>query len=374
MRFFDKCFIFIFLLMLALPLVFIDLSSNRVSVKENRMLAERPKLADIKTHPVKFIRDFDAWYKDSTGFREQLLAIYDVFFKNKIDNNIRYTDGQYVYLIGENNHHFFAFSGDLILKYQGKPVLSDEQLQDMAGKFQMVKKYLESRGIPLVIMFCADKESIYPEYYPKSIIRGQEPIQLDVITNFIKEHTNADVFNIRRALLAEKDNYTLYPVSSGDLAHYNEIAAFFAYRELMKHINIYFPKIIPFELNDIEINYNKSTPAVSIKVEKTYKELDPSFFNDVELVRPFKWENTVFENTKPDLPVILFFRDSYSLEHFFGKYIAQQFGRAIFIHYYNLEHFKEYIDKYKPDIVVFESSEALLNVFADNVMNIPNLP
>jgi len=362
--------------MLVLPLVFVDLSSeNRVSVQENRMLAKFPNLGDLKRHRGQFIRDFDAWFKDSTGFREQFLALYNVIGKNRWLNGISYSDGQYVYLVGEHGHHFFAhIDGYLISKFQGKKFIPDEKLSRMADKLEIVKTYLDSKGIPLIVMFCTDKESIYPEYYPRSIIRGQEPIQLDVITNYIKEHTSVDVFNIRQALMTEKNNYMFYPVSSGDLGHYNEIGAFFAYRELMKHINIYFPKIIPFEIDDIEINYINSPPVVSMKVEKTYKELDSSFFDDVELLRPFKWENVIFENTKPDLPVILFFRDSFALEHFFGKYIAQQFGRAILIHYINMKYFEEFIDKYKPDIVVFESAESSLEIFTNYVNLIPELP
>jgi len=377
MRFLHRIFIVIFMIMLTFPLIFVDLSSeNRVSIQENRMLAEFPKLTDLKHHQGQFIRDFDAWFKDSTGFREQFLALYNVIGKNRWLNGINYTDGQYVYLVGEHGHHYFAYvNGYLIPKFQGRQFISDENLSKMADKLEAVKAFLDSKGIPLIVMFCTDKESIYPEYYPKSIIRGKEPIQLDVITNYLKEHTTVDVFNIKQALLAEKNNYLLYPVSSGDLTHYNEIGAFFAYRELMKHINIYFPKIIPFEIDDIEININTPTQSiVSLKTEKTYKELAPSFFDDIDLKRPFTWENIIFENTKPDLPVIMFFRDSYAAEQFLGKYIAQQFGRTILIHFLNLEHFEEYIDKYKPDIIVIESAERELESFANYVIRIPELP
>jgi hypothetical protein len=384
MRFLQRGFIVLFMAMLTLPLIFVDLSSeNRVSVQENRMLAGFPKLTDLKHHQKTFIMDFDAWFKDSIGFREKFLALYNVIGKNRWLNSINrwlngisYTDGQYVYLVGEQGHHYFAsVNGLLIQKFQGKQFISDNDLSKMADKLEAVKVFLDSKGIPLIVMLCTDKESIYPEYYPKSIIRGKEPIQLDMITNYLKEHTTVDVFNIRQALLAEKNNYLLYSVSSGDLTHYNEIGGFFAYHELMKHINIYFPNITPFEIDDIEININTPNYSiVSLKAEKTYKELAPSFFDNIDLKRPFTWENIIFENTKPNLPVIMFFRDSYANEQLFGKYIAQQFGRTILLHYINLEHFEEYIDKYKPDIVVFESAERDLKSFTSMINRIPELP
>jgi len=373
MRVLNCVFIVVFLAMLTFPLIFVDLSSDRVSIQENRMLAQSPPLADIKKHPATFIRGFDAWFKDSTGFREQLLALYNVM--GRLINSVWYTDGQYLYLIGEQGHHYFAHTGGILIsKFQGKQFLTDKQLTNMAIKLDEVKTYLDNKGIPLIVMLCTDKETIYPEFYPKSIKRGSEPIQLEIITGYLQEHTDVDVFNIRQALLAEKNNFMLYAVSSGDLSHYNEIGAFFAYRELMEHINTYFPEIIPYKLDDIEISYDRTgIPNVSIKAGTAYKKLDPSFFDDVNIHRPFSWENEAFENDESELPVILILSDSYSLEQYICKYLANHFGRAVLINYGNMEYFKEYIDRYKPDIVVFESAERELRGFANSVAGIPKL-
>ena len=378
MRVFNIGFIVLFIAMLALPLVFVDLSSDRFSAEENRMLAERPELADIREHPGFFAYCFDAWFKDRTGFRKQLIKLYNFIYKNHWINGFWYRDGETVYLIGEHGHHYYAGDGSLIKKFQGRQFLSDEQLKNTAVKLEEVKTYLDNKGIPFVVMFCTDKETVYPEFYPKTIQRGPEPVQLDIITGYFQEYTSVDVFNIRQALLAEKNNHLLYDISSGDLTHYTEIGAFFAYRELMKHVNSHFPEIVPFELDDIDISYNEmGIPDVSLKTKRTYKELPPSFFDDVELKRPFSWENAAFENNNPDLPVILFLRDSYTSyddKKFITQFIASHFGRAIFIHYQNMEHFEEYIAKYKPDIVVFESAERQLCYFSDCVAGIPGLP
>jgi len=372
MHIFNGVFIAIFMTMLTLPLVFVDLSSDRVYLQENRMLAPLPVLANIKKHPGTFIREFDAWFKDSTGFRKRLLTLYNIVGKNTWLNGVRYVDGQFVYLVGEEGHHYFAFTDGLLIdKFQGKQFLGDDQLTNMAAGLKEAKMYLDKNGVPLIVMFCADKEAIYPEFYPKSIKRGPEPVQLDIITRYLQEHTGVDVFYIRQALLAEKNNYMLYAASSGDLSHYNEIGAFFAYRELMKHINKYFPEITPYELADVDISYDENEiPRVLLKADVVYRKLAPSFFDDVNVDRPFTWENVAYENEESDLPVILFLRDSFADEKFIGKYIAQHFSKAIFIHYPNIERFEEYIDRYKPDIVVFESAESLLPRFADYVAEI----
>jgi len=51
MRVFNCGFIVLFMAMLLLPLVFVDLSSDRISVIENRRLANHPPVSDIKNHP-----------------------------------------------------------------------------------------------------------------------------------------------------------------------------------------------------------------------------------------------------------------------------------------------------------------------------------
>ena len=377
MRIFNSVFIVLFIAMLSLPLIFVDLSSDRVSVKENRMLAERPKLVDMKNHPVRFIRKFDAWFKDSTGFREQLVGLYRAINTNEWLNN-QYAEGHLVFLIGEEGHHFVVRPGQL-KKYQGKQqVLSNDQLQNMAGKLEEVNKYLDSKGIPLILMLCADKETIYSEYYPKSIKRG--PFQLDMITDYLQEHTSVDVFNIKQALLAEKSRFLLFPLvdhisSSVDYAHYNQIGAFFAYRELMKHINIHFPEMTPYKLNDIEINYDEmGTPFVSLLAEIVHNKLKTTFFDDNTYLDHIPPEFEAFENNDQELPIILLIGDSYAGYQYIRKYIAQHFGKTIYIRWTGLNHLEVYINQYKPDIVVFESAERELGKFANSVIGIPKLP
>jgi hypothetical protein len=366
MRLFSTGFIVFFMLILIMPLVFVDLSSDRISVEENRMLANRPALAEMRNHPVQFIRQFEAWFDDSIGFRKKMIALYRII--DSKGRGVLYKDGQYT-LIGEQGHHYFTL-GWMISKFQGKWRLPDGQLPAMAKKLDRVKKYLEERSIGFTVMFCTDKESVYPEYYPKSITRGPEPIYLDTITRYLKENTGVDVFNIREALLAEKGAYLLYNKSAGDLTHYNAIGSFFAYRELMRHITMFFPEIVPYTLDDINIIYDTNEiPVISLKQKVTYKGIDSSFFDDVDLIRPFTWESAAFENSNSNQPVILFMGDSYTGALL--TYIPQHFSKTIFIHYQNMQYFEQYINKYKPDMVVFESAERQLSEFFASVLNFP---
>jgi hypothetical protein len=364
MRIYNGCFIAIFMAMIMLPLVFVDLKSDRVSVTENRKLTNHPPISDLKNHPGDFIRGFEAWFKDSTGFRERLIKLYKKT-DGILGENSYYLDGTSIVFVGKQGHHFHTHYNQLLPIYQGKRWLDDVQSDKLSIKLNKINEYLRERNISFVVMLCADKESIYPEYYPDFVIRGPEPSSLDVVVKYLSTHTNIDFFCIKEAFLMEKENHLLFPKTGNiyELCHYNETGSFIAYQELMKHINTYFPNLKSFSIKDVDIKYleNGSTNVI-LKNERNYEWIEARFFdNAIE-----------FENKDASLPVLLLFRDSYT--DWFHNYLPQHFSRTIMHHYDTLEHFEEYVDLYKPDIVVFESAERALGGFANCVIGIPELP
>ena len=362
-------FVSLFMAVLVIPLFFVNLVGGTVSEKENRVLAQRPAIPYFKESPGGFIKDFDTWFSDNVGFREQFIDLYD-----KIDNfgqKVQYTNGRYIFLNGQEGHKYFAYeNGWMTSKFQGNQYLSDDQLSGMADRLSKTKNHLEEQGIPFITMFCTDKESVYPEYYPKSIKRGPEPTQLDIITEYVKSNTDVDVFNIKECFVAEKTNYLIYNKAVGDLEHYNDIGAFFAYRELMRHIDKYIPGIKSFTIDDVNISYDENDiPKVSLKQELTHKKLDPGFFDNVSVAHPS--EADAFENNNMSLPKILIMRDSYMGQPLsISRYISEHFGQTVLIHYINMEHFEDYVNEFKPDIVVFEVAERELNNFSNLIMRV----
>jgi hypothetical protein len=366
----------IFVFMLVMPMAFVNLYGGMVSAKENRVLAARPPISYLFKHPRDFIRKFDDWFSDNVGFRDRFINYYKML--SKLENNVQYTDGQYIVLIGEQGHHYFAYTkGWMISKFQGKSFLTEEQLHGLANGLNQAKQYLDEKGIPLVVMFCADKEEIYPEYYPKSIKRGPEPTQLDRITEYARSHTGVDLFNIKECLLLAKQNYPVFDKvgdAAGILSHYNEIGAFFAYQELMKHIKSYMPAMDAFTLNDVDITYTErgiypNIPDVHLKRELTYTRLESDFFDNVPIDNPRAL--VAFKNNNSTLPTILLMRDSYAGNaNYLSRYIPEHFGKTILIHWADMANLENYIEYFKPDIVVFESAERELAGFANSVSNI----
>lgn len=265
----NTAFVFLFMAMLLTPMAFVNLSRDGVfSRQENRKLAARPEInaKNMFGNPVNFIKQLDVWFTDNIGFRKQFIKLYKKI--NMLDILGRYLDGPSLVLFGQQGHHFHTHYNQTLPIFQGKRWLTDETSHKLSMSLNEIKKYLDKRGIIFIVLLCVDKESIYGEYYPKGVIRGSEPNSLDVLTQYLNEHTSVDLFNIREALLAEKENYLLFP-KTGDiyeLCHYNKTGSFFAYRELMKHINAYFPDLKPYSIDDVNIIYRKNgSSSVSLK-------------------------------------------------------------------------------------------------------------
>ena len=360
-------FIIVFMIMSLTPLLTIDWNGGQVSEEENRILASRPPKSLLVRSPVTFIEEIDLWITDNTGFRKEIIDLY-----NKIDvieKEGQYQRGELTYLIGEQGHEYYDRNGELIAKYQGKDFLTPEELSNLATGLNDIKKYLDNKGIPMVVMFCTDKETIYPEFYPKSIMRGPEPIQLDIITDYLKDNTTIDIFNIKEALLDQKDNYLLYDKAinaegEGDITHYNEIGGFFAYQELMKHIKIYLPEVEHLTIEDIIISYGDNNyPTITLKNEISYSDSDENILMESGLFASEMKNNFLIEHTSNDLPNILVIRDSYLTPHYM-KALPEHFSRTGLIHLTNMNYFNEFVEYYDPDIVVFESAERGLKNFA----------
>lgn len=346
---FSIVYVVLFLLILLAPLSFSDLQGGGQSLLENKRLEKRPPARSLLETPKEFIQKFEAWFSDNIGFREFLIALHRRIFLHVLPSHSTY--GKTMTLIGRDGHHFSpgsAFVSTLPVYLGKRPWLPDERMEQLAAKLNRTKRFLERRGIRFIVMFCADKESVYPEFYPESVTLGSAPTALDKVNEYISQNTSVDFFCIKERLLKEKSNYLLYPKThgAGDLWHYNETGAFFAYQELMKHVNAYFPSLTPFSLDDVNITYlPDGASRVRLKSGVSFKRIDEKEENDAR----------VFENQNRDLPTLLLMRDSYSYP--FDFYLPQHFSTTISRRHREAEHLEEYVYVYKPDIVIFEVAE-----------------
>ncbi len=353
----DIVFIVIFFLLLLLPLIYADFRGGTRSAWEGRRLAKFPPTHSLVSNFGDFAGKFDAWISDNIGFRYPMINALEYFYREILKSH--YMEGSRLVLVGREGHFFNTGNNKQILSaYQGKRWLSEEQLHRLSVKLNDVKRYLDSKGIVFVLMLCPDKDSVYPEYYPVSVVRGPEPIPLDSIAEHLRSNTRIDVFSVKERLLDEKRKYLIYPKKGTrtELLHYNSLGAFFAYQELMKHIGAHFPELSPFSIDDVDVTYLENGSAtVVLKDAQFYKRITRGSASGE------------FDNSNsPSLPVCLMLHDSYA--PYFTDFLYHSFQKTIRHHWNFIERLERYVDSYAPDVVIFEVSEHKIPLFAKAVI------
>ena len=112
------------------------------------------------------------------------------------------------------------------------------------------------------------------------------------------------------------------------------------------------------------ISYNDNDfPTITLKNAISYSVLDENIFIESGLFESEMKNNFLIEQANNELPKILVLRDSYLTPHYM-KALPEHFSRTGLIHLNNMNYFKEFVEYYDPDIVVFESAERGLKNFA----------
>ena len=170
-------FIVLFLAMIVIPLLTTNLRKNKVSEDENRKLAPMAELyKEDGTLNGSFPSDFEIWINDNIGMRSSMVvnnARIQYYLFGVLANN---TD---MYL-GPNEELNFA-TADMLKDYQHANLYSEEHLHEIADSMQYLSDYVEKSGAQFYYYQCWDKHSIYPEYFPRTVIQTGDESKTDGI-------------------------------------------------------------------------------------------------------------------------------------------------------------------------------------------------
>ncbi|WHH57422.1 hypothetical protein [Petroclostridium sp. X23] len=365
----------IFSLLITLPLIFINTDKNKISVTENRKLSPFPPLKTEKNkYNHSFIKDFEKFVDDNIGFKQEAVIadiayFYKVFHKVKVPH----------YLEGKNQHLFYAVPWNNIPIYQGKNHLKETELKQSADAFMTMKKYFEKTGAKFLMMTIPEKENIYPEYYPKSIIRLNDKTTVDILIEYLQKNTDIDVFSVKEQLINNKGKELLY-YRNVDPAHWNMNGAFIGYMELMKKIQKSFPDIKILNKEDFDITEmpSKGTLAhlADFKIIADAMRLKDSIYGyNLKGGYNFKVTDKVpegvvldknnnfyhYTNTKdPNLPKLLMIGDSFIYLYMLPM-LTESFSDVYFTRYSNAYEIVKLQETIKADIVVYETVERGFN-------------
>lgn len=221
-----------FMLMLLIPLCTTNLKKNEISTAENRVLTQMAELYNEDgTLNKNFTSDFEAWINDNIGLRSWMVVnnakmqfhLFDVLANNS---------DMYLGPNGELNYATNAMLRD----YQHLNLYPDSFLERFADSMQKIKEYVEEKGSKFYYYQCWDKHSIYPEYFPDTVIQYGEYSKTDGIVNAISKYSDVKVISPKEELIIKKADYDTYS-EWGDATHWTQRGAWIGYRMLMEAIN-----------------------------------------------------------------------------------------------------------------------------------------
>lgn len=345
--------IILFISIILIPVLNINFKSNQVSEIDNRNLIDYKDITS-KDNVRDRLESIEAYINDRIGFRTSVVNFYtkaiDKLYDEMVHPNYQYGKEGYVYSkLPETNVN---------LEFQ-------EVFSSFIKDFQ---EYCNERDIDFLYTLEPSKSTIYPEYLPQGYNGNTE--NLNYFIELLKEKDINYLSNVDTLLEAKEGTLlenTLLFDKKYDAGHWNETGATIGISAIINRLNELDNRVGTFDINKYDseniINETLMSSNFTINEETTnysLKEYDIEYIEDYEdeIRRDdnFRYFTHYKNLTNTEAPRLLIFAGSYFNNK--EKFITGNFSEVMKIHNYrNVIDYEYYINIYKPDIVLFESTE-----------------
>jgi len=310
---------------------------------------------------INYKDEYDKYYTSNFSLKKYLFKPY--YF---IQNNIFRKDPLPKKVVkGKNGWMFLGDSySNVILESRGLSKFNKRQLNLIQKNVLTRTNILKENDITYYLAIAPNKHTIYGDKLFATNYNGEtkKTQVLDALS--VKDLKVIDLgkgFDTIKEQLFFKTN-----------THWNDLGAYYGYRNLIEAIKREFINVTPVSLNDVDIETKTSysedlTKMLNIRIKEIrekYKVKNPksrkiksrlTIPNDYSR-KPDTYEHRYKSNSN-GLKVLIF-RDSFSTA--MEKYLAESFGETIFIWGSIID--EELILKEKPDIVIHEIIERNIDI------------
>lgn len=345
----DFIFVGILFVLMTLPLFFIN-TTETISSSENRELAKLPTLVKDNEINKELIGDFNNWLNDNIGFRELMIktfniSIYKIFNKTMSEDVI----------IGKDDWLFYQGEKKIALKnYQNKKNYTEKQLKKILKNVKKLNSWCKQQGVEFILMLIPNKEYVYSEFLPNGIYEINETKNIDLVVNYIREHSDIKVVYPKNELLEMKNQGLVYYKYD---THWNELGGYVGYKALMDTLG----NEDVISLENVK-KVSKSTSSgdlgkLSMLNNKLpiYSEIHMEFDNEAMLIYDDKAGNNAYQIYENDLKSGSIFVMGDSFRTAMKPYLSRSFNKASFVHR-RMNRFDE-VKKEKPEVLVYEVVE-----------------
>lgn len=329
-------------------------NSSEISSPENRRLAEPPALEARWESWASFPRRSEDYFDDHLGFRETMirnfarlnLAAFGVSPSDKL-------------VVGREGWFFFG-DANAIAGYRGTDPLSPGALAHWRRVLEERRDWLTERGIAYLVIFVPDKHEFYAEYMPASLPRATDIHPMDQLVDYLGEHSDVEILDLRPALEAEKRQRRVYHRTD---THWNDAGAHAAYRAILRRLNALLPGTESARPARVQRGQH-AAPGLGLAGLVGLEDVLWEEVLSARVVRPkaeiarehrahYKRRTQTLQPlahgvANPKLPRAVMFRDSFG--NALIPYLSEHFRRILYV--WNRDVDPEVVVVEKPDIVI----------------------
>jgi hypothetical protein len=364
----NTVFIIIFIALIACPVIFSDKKGGGATMNELRFLATFPEYGfDVPVS--KTLSGLEAWINDNAYGRNKAIRIDTILQYYLFGQSARKNT-----MIGKDDWMFY-YTDEIIKDYQNVIPPSAEDLEKMKTNFIEISDECKRRGIKFIGVLVPDKKTVYPEYYPSSILKVGNASRSDMIVETLNSLSNLEYIYLRDALMDKKGEATIYSPRVDD-AHWNSYGAFVGYRAIMERLAATDKSIAPLDYGDYDIEpfvnkgmFNGTVPVEEVGYDFKPKDTsevyvdDPSYFDRFPQLT-FSGDRAKYGhhsiNPKKKSPKVLFIGDSYGEP--LHEYFMRSSSEYTSIHIFDMPWIWSILDEINPDIVIYENVERQISL------------
>lgn len=251
-------------------------------------------------------------------------------------------------LLGKDKWLFYKREddGQPIWDYMGVNHYMSNDLIQIALNLTETRDYLREHGVDFYVITVPNKEIVYAEYMPDTIVRVDEVSRGEQVANYIREKTDLVFIYPKQAFLDVKENHQVYYTTD---THWNQKGAFVGLQEIFKEAYGTYA-----DLDSVKFNIHSEVYAGDLALIGDVADnygIDTVYSFDVSTADTSQYRDET----------VLVVGDSFSG---FLSMIAEGYYREV--HWIDTSQFTlDMVEKYDADVIIWETGERRMDILRD---------
>lgn len=322
--------------------------------RENRPLAQLPKLIKDGKLNEDFTSGLDDYVEDRFALREYFVTAFNAA-DIAVLNDFNGTNA----VIGKHNHIFYAETVD---DYLGINQLAEEQIDSIARYLSELQAELGEKGIRFAFMTAPNKATVYPEYMPSRLRPTDNPRNIDMLTSALKK-MGVSCIDAKSVLVSAKEERTVYYEHD---SHWNNFGAMLVCNAIAGEFGLeqYDARNYTTSRDRNGDLHNFVYPSTVYPEERIiYPE-----FHAYKSKRPINFDRDKELETTSEVNEItmLLYHDSFGRS--MQPILSQSVGHLCMNSYFPYK--LDYVEKFEPDIVIIELVERNLDLLYEHAASL----